>query len=82
MERNRAELIARAEEANQLLNGAVGKDIFEGAYQTFIKDWEATEDQQAQLRCWAKVAGLRTIQRQLRQIIRDGEHASHQPDER
>lgn len=82
MERSRAELIARAEEASRLLDGAVGKGVFQSAYDSFVVEWEATEDPQKQLRCWAKVAGLREIQRQLHRIVADGEHASHQPDER
>lgn len=82
MEHNRAELIARAEEASRLLNGAVCAEVFEAVYRIFVAEWEGTEDQQKQLKCWAKVAGLREVQRQLRRIVAQGEHASHQPDER
>ena len=58
------------------------QDAFAGARSAFVAEWEAAEDPARREMCWAKVAGLSEVQRQLRGAISQGEHASRQPDER
>jgi hypothetical protein len=68
--------IARAEEASRLLHGPVFADAYARARQLFIQEWEEADSTQRRELCWAKVAGLTEVQRQLRRIISAGEHAS------
>lgn len=78
---SRGALIARAEEASRLLHGPVFTDAYAATRELFITEWlEATTVQSREL-CWAKVAGLAEVQRQLRRIVGDGEHASSMPEE-
>jgi hypothetical protein len=80
--RSRGELVRRAEEARSLLHGEVMAEAFANARSAFIAEWEEAEDRDRREMCWAKVAGLHEVQRQLRGAISQGEHASRQPDER
>ncbi len=79
---SRGEIIARAQEANNLLNGPIFSTAFDHARSLFIREWDDAETVQIREVCWAKVQGLKEVQRQLRRIISKGKHASRQPDER
>jgi hypothetical protein len=74
-------LQARAVEADRLLNGPVFADAMAAAREQFIEEWEEEEAPDLREVCWAKVVGLKEVQRQLRRIIAKGEYASRQPDE-
>jgi hypothetical protein len=71
--------MARAEEAHRLLHGDVMQEAFAKARSVFMTEWEAAEDTQRREMCWAKVAGLNEVQRQLRRVLGEGEYASHRP---
>ncbi len=75
-------LVARAREADQLLNGNVFGQVLAESREQIIRDWENAEDPIEREQCWAALRGLREVQRQLRRVISQGEHASRQPDER
>ena len=79
---SRGQLIARAEEANTLLNGPVFSDALLAAEATFLKEWRVADSVERRELCWAKVAGLVQVRRQLSLSIGHGEIASHQPEER
>lgn len=81
-QRSKGEDIARAGEAQHLLRGPIFAAAYDHARLLFIREWEDSETVQQRELCWAKVQGLSEVQRQLRRIIGQGEHASRQPDER
>lgn len=67
----------RGREADRLLNGEVFSDVLEACHARFVKEWITAETAIHREMCHAKVIGLVEIQRQLRRIIGEGEHASH-----
>lgn len=81
-QRSKEYLVNRGREASKLLNGRLFPEIMDEARQAFIEEWAAAEDTQRREMCWAKVAGLDEIERQLRRVVNEGEYASRQPDER
>ena len=80
MEHSRGHLIARAEEANRLLNGPIMQEAFAEAEALFIREWKEAETPARREICWAKVAGLDEVRRHLRRVKSQGEHASLSPD--
>ena len=78
---SRGALIARAEEALRLLSEPVFVDAFEATKALFTKEWLEADSVQSRELCWAKVAGLDEVRRQLRRIVGVGEHASQTPEE-
>ena len=79
---SRGQLIAQGEEASRLLDGEVMGKAFEGTRAEFIRCWEMAESTAAREKFHARVVGLSEVQRHLRRMISQGEHASRQPDER
>jgi hypothetical protein len=73
-------LVARAEEANRLLNGDVCKEAFDMAEAAFVKEWRAADTTARREICWAKIAGLDEVRHQLRRVISQGEHVSLSSD--
>ena len=81
MEHSRGHLVARAEEANRLLNGPIMKEAFAEAEALFVKSWKESKTPEAREMCWAKVAGLDEVRRHLRRVKSQGEYASLNTDE-
>jgi len=81
-QRSKGAITAEAEEALRLLNGPVFGRAYDEARRLFIDEWIGAETVQHRELCWSKVAGLDEVQRQLRRIIGQGEHASRSPDAR
>jgi len=69
-------LIAEAQEAERLLNGPVFTKAFTATQEEFLREWLAAEDIAGRELAYAKVLGLKEVQRQLRRTISAGEHAS------
>jgi hypothetical protein len=69
------ELIERARIARRLLDEPVLAEAMDEAERTFVVQWlEATKPELREA-AWAKVHALTEVQRVLRAIIADGEHA-------
>ena len=81
-EHSKEYLVSRGREANKLLNGKLFPEIMAEARVAFQEEWEAAQDLAHREMCWAKVAGLGEMERQLRRILNEGEYASREPDER
>jgi hypothetical protein len=79
---DKARLVARAREADRLLNGDVFAEVMAAARSSFMEEWVTAEKLEHREMCHAKITGLEEVQRQLRRIIGEGEHASRTPDER
>ena len=80
MEHSKGHLVARAEEANRLLNGPIMKEAFAEAEAVFMEEWKQADTVARREMCWAKVAGLEEVRRHLRRVKSQGEHASLSPD--
>lgn len=72
-----AQLIAESNEAKQIMEGPVFREAFANVRALFIREWEEADSQAQRELCWAKVSGLKEVQRQLRRSIRRGEHAAY-----
>jgi hypothetical protein len=68
--------MARAEEAQRLLDGPIFREAWAEAEAKVIRAWEQAESTAVRESCWSQLQGIKLMRKELTRIIKRGEYAA------